>query len=177
MKHLLVIILALLSATAGVAARDTEVSLSYGVAPAMSHLSAFNGHWNGMSNCWGTVNATIDHRFAENLWIGLNYTFSTAGSDHAVADRYGKLTWHGLMCNIRYEWYTAPRWRLYSHIGVGVLVEYFDPSWEDSYNRTNWAFQASPIGIEGDLCRNVALFAEFGYGMQGVGKAGIRIGF
>lgn len=177
MKRLLLTIMIALAAVATVSARDTEVSVSYGASPAMSHIPVFHNHWDGMSNTWGAVNFTIDHRFAEKLWIGLSYTFSTADSEHAWEGRYGKVTWHGLLVNVRYEWYTRPSMRLYSHVGVGALVEYYSPSWEDSYNHTNMGFQVSPIGIEADLCKNIAVFAELGYGVQGVGKAGIRIGF
>lgn len=177
MKHIFLSIILLLATSMAVSARDTEVSVSYGASPAMSHIPVFHNHWDGMSNCWGAVNATIDHRFADKLWCGLSYTYSSADSDHAWDGRYGKVTWHGLMFNIRYEWKTMPGWRLYSHIGVGALVEYYTPSWEDSFNHTNMAFQVSPIGIEADLTKNIGVFAELGYGMQGVGKAGIRIGF
>lgn len=177
MKRLLSLVILAAACMTVAQARDTEVSVSYGVAPAMCHIPSMHNHWNGMDSNWGTVNFTIDHRFLSPLWVGMSYTFSTADSDEALHDRYGKATYHGLMVNARYEWLSRPNLRLYSHAGVGVLVEYYSPSWEPSYNRNQFAFQVNPIGIEAEVCRNVGVFAELGYGIQGVGKAGIRIGF
>ncbi len=170
------ILFAAVAATLAASARDTEVSVSYGAVPAMSQMAVYHDHWSGMSHCWGTVNFTIDHRFAENLWMGLNYTFSTADSEHAYDNRYGKVTWHGLMVNVRYEWAHNDALKLYSHVGVGALVEYYTPSWMDTYNRTHIGFQVSPIGAEYDITRHVGIFAEVGYGVQGIVKAGIRVG-
>lgn len=177
MKRFVMTLLAGVCCVAMTWARDTEVSASYGAAPAMCHIASMHNHWDGMDNCWGTVNFTIDHRFLPHLWVGMGYTFSTADSDTASEGRYGKVTWHGLMVNARYEWLSRPKMRLYSHVGVGALVAYYSPSWEDSYNSNRFAFQVMPIGIEADVCRNVGVFAELGYGIQGVGKAGIRVGF
>lgn len=173
----IVILIAVAVAAMTASARDTEVSVSYGALPAMSQIAEYHDHWHGMNHCWGAVNFTIDHRFADNLWVGLNYTFSTADSNYAYADRYGKVTWHGLMVNVRYEWARIASLKLYSHAGVGALVEYYTPSWGDTYNRTHIGFQASPIGAEYDLTPHVGVFAEAGYGVQGVIKAGIRVGF
>lgn len=157
-------------------ARDTEISVSYGTMSAMQTLGIYHNHWNNL-NHWGTVNATVDHKFANGLWIGLNYTYASAESDTAYDSRYGNVTWHGLLVNIRYEWYNHGSVTLYSHVGIGALVEYYDPSWEDSYNQTNMAFQVSPIGLQADLSHHVGLFAETGYGVQGIIKVGVRIGF
>ncbi len=177
MKRVIFLMVAMTAVWSAATARDTEVSVSYGAAPAMTQISDYRDHWHGMDNCWGAVNFTIDHRFAPNLWIGLNYTLSTADSDAASDGRYGSVTWHGLLANVRYEWLSRPGWRLYSHVGVGALVQYYSPSWRDSYNRTLVGFQVSPIGIEADLGKHVGVFAELGYGVQGIGKAGIRVGF
>lgn len=176
MKKLLLIILIVFSSTCAASARDTEISLGYGALPAMKSLGVYHGHWKGIDT-WGAFNASIDHRFAPSLWVGLNYTYSSGQSHHAVDNRYGEVTWHGLMVNARYEWLTSGRWTLFSHVGVGVLVEYYSPSWEESWNRTNMAFQLSPIGAQYELMKHAALFAEAGFGVQGIIKAGVRIGF
>ena len=93
----------------------------------------------------------------------MNYTYSSASSDEAWLGRYGKVTWHGVMANVRYEWLQRGPVTLYSHVGIGALVEYYSPSWEDTYNRTNMAFQVSPAGVRSDALGNI--------------KAGIRVGF
>ena len=175
-KLLLSIVLLAMAGTASVSARDTEVSVGYGAMPAMTSLPVYHNHWHNLDN-WGAMNFTIDHKFAPNLWMGLSYTYSSSDSDTALDGRYGKVTWHGLMANLRYEWLHRGPVTLYSHVGIGALVEYYSPSWEDSYNHTNMAFQVSPIGFQADVCRNAGLFVEAGYGVQGIIKAGVRIGF
>lgn len=161
---------------AAASARDTEVSVSYGVSPAMAHIGMYHHDWEGMGG-WGAVNATVDHRFADPLWVGLSYTYSSAESDHASEGRYADVTYHVLMVNVRYEWLRRKAVTLYSHVGVGVIVSYYDPSWRDTFNRTRAAFQLSPVGVQYDVHRNIGLFAEAGYGMQGVAKVGLRVGF
>ncbi|MBO4956110.1 MAG: outer membrane beta-barrel protein [Muribaculaceae bacterium] len=157
-------------------ARTTEISASYGIAPAMRSLGAYHHPWHTLDN-WGAVNVTFDHSFAPNLWVGLSYTLSSSSSDTAYEQRYGKITYHGLMTNVRYHWCNRGPVSLYSHAGVGVLVEYFSPSWEDSYNRTTFAFQVSPLGIEFNILPGMGLFGEVGYGVQGIAKVGFRLGF
>lgn len=157
-------------------ARDTEVSVSYGAVPAMAHIDAYNAGWNDITP-WGSASFTIDHRFASPLWLGLSYTFSSASGDHVSARGAGDITWHGLMVNARYEWARRGPVTLYSHAAVGVLVTYYSPSWRDSYNTNRFAFQANPIGAQVDPIPSVGIFAEAGYGIQGIIKAGIRVGF
>lgn len=176
MKKIALLLIFAMGAAFSSLARDTELSVSYGASPAMNHLGAYRNDWNGLDG-WGALNLTIDHRFAPALWIGLNYTYSSADSDHAWDGRYGKVVWHGVMVNVRYEWYQRAGLKLYSHVGIGALVEYYCPSWKPDYNHTNMAFQLSPVGVEYDVIPAVGLFAEAGYGCQGVAKVGIRVGF
>lgn len=176
MKKIFIVSTLLLFSAIGVTARDTELSASYGAMPAMKSLGVYHNHWHDL-DCWGSANFTIDHKFAPGLWIGLGYTYSSADSDHALEGRYGKVTWHGLMVNVRYEWLHRGPLTMYTHVGIGALVQYYSPSWEDSYNRTNMAFQLSPIGLQVDIVPQFGLFAEAGYGVQGIVKAGLRLGF
>lgn len=174
-KSLLFIAMALALGQAA-QARDTEVSVGYGAIPAMAHVKAYRGGWNDITP-WGSFSFTIDHRFAERLWIGLDYTVSSASSDHVSPLGNGDVTWHALMVNARMEWLRRGRLTAYSHAGIGVIINYFSPSWRDSYNSTRFAFQASPIGVQWDVVPAVGVFAEAGYGIQGIVKAGVRVGF
>lgn len=176
MKKLLLLLAIFSLSTATISARDTEVSVSYGAMPAMQSLPIYHNHWHSLDN-WGAINASIDHKFAPDLWLGLSYTYSSSSSSHARDDRYGKVTYHGLMANLRYHWFNRGPVSLYSHVGIGALVQYYSPSWEDSYNHTNMAFQVSPVGIQLDAAPNIGAFAEAGYGTQGIIKVGLRIGF
>lgn len=169
---------ALLMAVSSVSlqARDTEISVGYGAESAMEHIPAYSNHWNGMNHSWGTFSFTIDHRFAPKLWIGMGYTISSASADNVWHGYGGDVTWHGLLVNTRYEWLSRGSLTLYSHLGIGVLIAYMSPQWEPGYNSTRIAFQASPIGAQYDVTPHLGLFAEAGYGIQGVVKVGVRVG-
>ncbi|MCH5347322.1 MAG: outer membrane beta-barrel protein [Muribaculaceae bacterium] len=185
MKKILILAALFTAAVATHAApRGTEIGVSYGAFPAMQSIGAYNGNWDGI-NPWGAVNITIDHTFAPRLKLGLSYTLSSASTANATtltpAGRAtaagGDITWHALMVNARYDWLSRPRWRMYSTAAAGVLVSYYSPGWRDSYNNTRLGFQVSPVGFEVDLAPAVGLFAEAGYGVQGILQAGLRIGF
>ncbi|MDE7411129.1 MAG: hypothetical protein K2M94_03730 [Paramuribaculum sp.] len=175
MKKLMLLSAVLLSALS-VSAQRTQVSASYGASSAMYHMGAYSHNWHDV-NGWGAVNFTVDHKFIPNLWLGLSYTYSSGSSNNAVGNHYGEVTWHALMVNARYEWYSRGPLKLYSHAGVGALVQYYTPSWSPSYNRSSFAFQVSPVGAEVSLLGRLGVFAEVGYGVQGVAKIGIRLGF
>lgn len=157
--------------------RSTHVSVSYGAAPAMYNIDAFANHWTDLYDRWGTATLSIEHKFADNLWAGLSYTFANASARHAASNAPGNLTWHSLMLNGSYFWASAGRWNFYSHAGIGVLVIYCSPSVADSYNIEHMAFQVSPVGVEYTLGPHAALFAEAGYGVEGIANVGFRIGF
>ena len=158
--------------------RDTEISVSYGALPCMSQIPYYYNNWEGLGQTWGTVNFTIDHRFADAMWIGMSYTYSGDSSNLIdAAGHSGDITWHGLMVNARYEWLRRGALTLYSHAGVGVLIAYYSPDNRDSWNRTGCAFQLSPIGAQWDFSHTAGIFAEAGYGVQGIIKAGVRVGF
>lgn len=174
MKKLFLLLAAVVCTVAAWGQR-TQVSASYGASPAMYH-GAYSHGWNDV-NGWGDVNFTIDHKFIPRLWLGLSYTYSSGSSNHAVGKQYGEITWHGLMVNARYEWLTRPFFTLYSHAGLGALVQYYNPSWADTYNRSSFAYQISPIGAEINIMKRIGAFAEIGYGVQGIMKIGVRVGF
>lgn len=176
MKKLLLTLLTTVISATTLTARDTDISISYGAIPSMNNLGVYRNHWNDI-NSWGALNIGFDHQFAPNLHIGLTYTYSSASSNNAYQSRYGKITWHGILASLRYSWLQRGIVKLYSHVGIGALVEYYSPSWIDSYNRTNMAFQVSPIGAEINLAPWASVFAEAGYGVQGIIQAGLRVGF
>ena len=177
MKRIMLVVLIAITMAGVSQARDTEISVSYGAFPAMDHMSVYSDSWNGMDHSWGTASFTIDHRFASRLWVGLSYTFSSASSSDVKGGLGGDVTWHGLLVNARYEWFNRSSLTLYSHGGVGVVVSYLSPQWEPSYNECRFGFQVSPVGVQWDVSRYAGLFAECGYGVQGVLKVGVRVGF
>lgn len=157
-------------------ADNTEVSISYGVLPAVRYLSDYHDHWANM-NPWGDVVLSIDHSFAPKLWCGLSYTISSASSAKANLLRQGSIVWHSLLFHSRYHYVERGPWAFYGAAGVGVLIAYMQPGWKKPYNRTFFAFQLSPVGVGYRLLSNFELFAEAGFGVQGIVKGGVRVEF
>lgn len=162
--------------TATAHADDTQVSISYGALPAMRFLSQYDDHWTNM-NPWGDVVLSIDHRFAPRLRCGMSYTISSASSDNANRLRQGSIVWHSLLAHARYDYFAKGRLSVFGAAGVGVLIAYMQPSWEDNYNRTYFAFQFSPVGVGYTVLSNFELFAEAGFGVQGIVRGGVRVDF
>ncbi|MCM1110643.1 MAG: porin family protein [Clostridium sp.] len=154
----------------------TEVCISYDALPAMRFISGYRNGWNHMDP-WGGVTVSLDHRFAPGLWLGLSYNISSASTNDASEGRDGAITWHSLMVHSRYEYWRSGRWRLYGVVGIGVIISYMQPSWADTYNRTQFAFQVTPVGCSYRVLENLDLFADAGFGVQGILRAGFRIDF
>ena len=49
------------------------------------------------------------------------------------------------------------------------------PRGNDSYNKSYCAFQIVPVGAQVDLSRQWAMFAEAGYGAQGIFQFGFKL--
>lgn len=150
--------------------------VSYGSLPAMRFIPAYHNHWERM-NPWGDVAISIDHRFAKGFWMGFSYTVSSASSNKVDSAGDGSITWHSLMLHARYEYWRSGRWKLYSSIGVGVLISYIQPEDVPTFNRTQFAFQVSPVGASFRVLNNLDLFGEAGFGVQGITRLGFRIDF
>ncbi len=60
-------------------------------------------------------------------------------------------------------------------MGVGVIIIYLQPWGMDSYNRSYFGVQLSPIGAIARISRKVSLYGEVGYGAQGMLQVGARI--
>lgn len=157
-------------------AAETRISVSYGAAPAMNYIASYHNH-RDFKGTWGTVNAEVDHAITSRFLIGLSYTFSSSpGLKGNPADDISA-TWHSLLVNARFRYVTTGPLTVYGRAGIGVLIDYYTPSWADSYNCTSFAFQVSPICIDWNFTPRLAAFVEAGFGVQGVAQAGIRFGF
>ena len=154
----------------------TELSVSYGGVPAMRWIDAYRGGWNGLQP-WGVVVVSLDHRFGSRIWGGLSYTISSASADHVTDKGSGSVTWHSLMLHGRYIYGWSGRWTFYGSLGLGILVSYLQPSWAPTHTSTHLAFQATPIGAQLHLLDNFDIFAEAGFGVQGLARAGVRVDF
>lgn len=158
------------------ASGETRVSVSYGAAPAMNYVASYHNH-RDFKGAWGTVNAEVDHALTDRLLVGVSYTFSSSAGLKGKPAEDISATWHSLLANVRFRYLTTGSLTVYGRAGIGVLIDYYTPSWADSYNCTSFAFQFSPIGIDWSFTPHFAAFVEAGFGVQGVAQAGLRVGF
>ena len=173
MKKILFAFALILACAMGANAQRTELTIGYG---GYTQMDAFDCHdgWHGVKNAWGALTAGLNFRVANKLWIGPSYTFSsttTKGGPHR-----SHIAYHALLANGKYDYYRNSVVTLYGHLGLGVIVSYMQPHHGDSYNCTYFGMQISPLGARVDLNRNVALYGELGYGVQGLLQVGVRIG-
>ena len=172
-KKLLVATVTLLESAFCINAQKTEVTLSYGAYTQMDAMDMHDG-WHHVNTAWGALNAGLNFKVARNVWIGPSYTFSstsTKGPDPS------HVAYHAVMFNGRYHYYSNSIVSLYAKLGLGVEISYMQPRGGDNYSKTYCAFQIVPIGAQFDLNRNWALFAEGGFGAQGLFQFGAKIKF
>lgn len=152
-------------------AQSTELSISYGGYTQMDASDMHDG-WHGVNNAWGAVNLGLNFRINNKIWIGPSYTFSSTttkgGPEHS------NIYYHAIMLNGRYHYWRNSIVTLYAKAGIGVDISHMAPRHGDSYNKTYCAFQVVPVGAQFDISRSVGMFAELGYGAQGLLQVGFK---
>lgn len=160
-------------ATAGMAsAQKAEITASYG---AYTQMDATNMHdgWDGVNTAWGALNLGVNFRVNSKIWVGPSYTFSsttTKGGPH-----HSNIAYHVIMLNGRYQYYQNSIVKMYAKLGLGVDISYMQPRHDDNYSKAYCAFQIVPIGAQVDLNRDWAMFAEAGFGAQGLFQLGFKL--
>lgn len=165
--------------------QSNEVSAGYGFAPAMQWIGGFDNilldKTIGSSSTWGAVNISYLYRPYEYLTFGGSYSFTGLRREIVFNNRYvGELIGniHVIMPVLKSNWYKNNILTLYSKVAAGVaigMLDYQTDGTKASATEVEFAFQASPLGVE--IGRKVAFFAEFGFGYQGTVIAGIRCKF
>ncbi len=168
-KKLLVCLVAAI-ATLGMSAQKAEITASYG---AYTQMDATNMHdsWKHVNTAWGALNLGLNFKVAPKVWIGPSYTFSSTSTKGPDASH---IAYHAMMFNGRYEYYRNSIVMLYAKLGLGVEFSYMQPKGDDNYTKSYCAFQIVPVGAQVDLSRSVGLFAEAGFGAQGMFQFGFR---
>ncbi len=171
-KKLFAAILLLASCTGMAQAQKAEINLSYGAYTQMDATDMKDG-WKGVNTAWGSLTAGVNFRVNSKIWIGPSYTFSSTttkgGPEHS------NIAYHAIMLNGRYHYYSNSIVKLYAKLGLGVEISYMQPKWDDdNYSKAYCAFQIVPIGAQVDLSRSAAMFAEAGFGAQGLFQVGVR---
>lgn len=153
-------------------AQRTEITASYGAYTQMDASDMKDG-WDHVNTAWGALNLGVNFQVTRNIWIGPSYTFSSTttkgGPDHS------KIAYHAIMMNGRYHYYHNSIVTLYGKFGIGVEISHMQPRGHDSYNKSYCAFQIVPVGAQVDLSRQWAMFAEAGYGAQGIFQFGFKL--
>ena len=158
----------------GATAQKAEVSVSYGAYTQMDATDMKDG-WHGVNTAWGSLNLGVNFRVTPKIWIGPSYTFSSTttkgGPEHS------NIAYHALMFNGRYHYYRNSIVTLYAKAGLGVEFSRMQPRMADSYTKAYCAFQIVPVGAQVDLNRSWAMYAEAGFGAQGLFQFGFKYKF
>ncbi len=172
MKKILVSLLAFVATVIGANAQSTEITASYGGYTQMDASDMHNG-WGGVNNAWGALNVGVNFRVNSKIWVGPSYTFSsttTKGGPH-----HSNIAYHAIMLNGRYQYYRNSIISMYAKVGLGVDISHMQPRGGDSYNKAYCAFQIVPVGVTFSINRDWDMFAEAGYGAQGLLQVGFRL--
>lgn len=191
MKKLLVVIL--LAATTHAFAQEdnkgkVEVYGGYGIATAQDIISGLSNMLAGAlvpglvkrvdTDGMGAVFGGVDYYLSDRGAVGLqiNYasydqTYSTTGgSDVKIKTTYFTPMIHG-----KYNWLNKQYFQIYSAAAVGGSFIGAKDKDNKKDNRFTGSFQISPIGLRAGS--TIAVFAEAGFGFQGIISGGISFRF
>lgn len=172
-KLIAAVAVALVSLT-GAYAQKAEISLSYGAYTQMDATDMKDG-WKHVNTAWGALNAGLNFKVARNIWIGPSYTFSSTTSKGGP--EHSNIAYHAVMFNGRYHYYNTSIVSLYAKLGLGVEFSYMQPRNHDNYTKSYCAFQIVPVGAQVNLNRDWAMYAEAGFGAQGLFQFGFKYRF
>ena len=173
-RKLLISLAVIAATTFGASSQGKELTVSYGGYTQMDAMDMHDG-WHGVNTAWGALNVGFNFQINSKFWIGPSYTFSsttTKGGPH-----HSNIAYHAFMINGRYQYYRSGLFSMYAKAGLGIEFSHMQPRGDDAYNKCYCAFQLVPIGAQFDLNRTVALFAEAGFGAQGLFQAGCKFRF
>ncbi len=129
---------------------------------------------------------------SRNIAIGLSYsTFKMKSELWLNAAKYRtavvRAKYNIWMLDARYKWFQKGGLSLYSRLGAGVMnmkvdePEYDDmkafediSGWED---KTGFAWQVVPVGVQYTFFKHIGLFAEGGIGVESCFSAGLKLLF
>lgn len=171
-KKLLFAITVGIASVFGANAQKTEITASYGAYTQMDATDMKDG-WSHVNTAWGALNLGVNFRVTPKIWIGPSYTFSSTTTKGGPG--HSNIAYHAVMLNGRYHYYRNSIVTLYAKLGLGVEFSYMQPRERDNYTKAYCAFQIVPVGAQVDLNRNWAMFAEAGFGAQGLFQFGFKL--
>lgn len=170
MKKILLVLAAVVGLAVNSSAQNAEVTVGYG---GYTQMDATDCHdsWHHVNNAWGALTAGVNFKVMPNFWLGPSYTFS---STTTKGPHHSSIAYHAIMLNGRYEYYRNRIVTLYGHLGLGAEISHMMPRDDDSYNKTYFAYQITPLGAQVGISRSAILFGELGFGAQGLIQVGFR---
>ena len=122
---------------------------------------------------------TYGYRFNDKFSLGVGLSYSTWDKEWTMPEN-GKMNEKvnivSILPRFKANWLRAEYVTLYSTVAMGVSISNskFD---DEKHNDTRllYSFQVSPIGIE--VGKDIAGFAEVGFGDMGIGLVGLRAKF
>ncbi|MDE6301230.1 MAG: porin family protein [Muribaculaceae bacterium] len=169
MKKTLLALVAVLGFAGAASAQDFQFQAGYGGYTQMDASNMAGGA--NVNTSWGAVTGGFTVRILPGMRVGASYSFSSASyKDNAPGNAY----YHSVMFNVMYDYYRRGALTIYSHVGMGVDISHMStPGY--SFNKTYYAYQASPFGAEYNIGSGCNLFGEVGYGAQGLLQVGVRV--
>lgn len=173
MKKYLLALVAIIATALASWAQKTEIYAGYGGYTQMDATNMHDG-WDGVNNAWGAVTVGVNFKVTPKLWVGPSYTISSTTTKDGP--EHSSILYNVVMLNGRYQYWNNSIVKLYAHLGVGVEISHMMPKNFDSYNKTYFAYQLTPLGAEAKITNNISLFGELGFGAQGLLQVGCRFG-
>lgn len=171
LRKLAILLVAAIVGVGAATAQKAEITASYGAYTQMDAMDMHDG-WNDVNTAWGALNVGANFRINNKIWVGPSYTFSSTTVKGAFSDSH--IAYHAIMFNGRYHYYSNSLISMYAKLGLGVDISYMQPRHEDNYTKAYAAFQIVPIGVQFDINRQWAMFAEAGFGAQGIFQFGFK---
>lgn len=150
------------------AAQKATIYASYGGYTQMDACDNHD-HWGGVNTAWGAVNVGVDFKVLPKFTLGPSYTFSSTSTKGAHPSH---IAYHSVLLNAKYDYWRSGAVTLYAHGGLGFVVSHMQPRNSDSYNKSYFAGQISPLGVKLNLGNKLKFFGEVGFGSQGVAQLG-----
>lgn len=142
----------------------------------------------------GTINVGYLFHVSDPFAIGLSYSYNTLkrdvilGSSLPLAELENRC--HTVMINSKYSWLHLKEFSFYSRAAIGILsvvkgeMNLTDTNPQDGVLSSVTmstdkaiAWQITPVGVEWNFARDLALFIEGGAGSVGVCMTGVKVLF
>lgn len=161
---------------------QNEISLSVGVITIPEIVTtlgdifatSFTGQKVEESEGSGAITVAYSHFASPKFSYGLSATYERLTTTYSnPAD---KIKWNAFafILNGRYHYVSRPSFRLYSGLGAGYAT-FNAKSNNSSFSNGAFAFQVNALGAR--FGRQIGVFAELGFGYEGVIKAGVAYRF